>query len=279
MRRRRRRRTAEMIEAYCAYQRQRNFTDATVKRRRLTLTTFARFLLPATLDAADLDDVEQFLATKPTARTRHAYLSDLRTFYRWAARRGLLEQNPCDQVDPIRLPKTLPKPIGDEVHGALLTGRARTRLMVAFGLFAGLRAAEIAGLDAADLALNQVPPVLVVREGKGRKDRIIPVHPILAAMCDGLPSGPVFPNGHGKPITASACGRTIREHLHRCGIDATAHQLRHTFGTELARQLGGNLLAVARLMGHSSTETTKGYTAWVADAADEVARMFTGDAA
>ena len=55
--------------------------------------------------------------------------------------------------------------------------------------------------------------------------------------------------------------------------------MRHTFGTELARQLGGNLLAVARLMGHSSTETTKGYTAWVADAAPEVCRMFGKDVA
>lgn len=278
LRRHRRHRAAELIDAYCAYQRQRNFTDATIKRRRLTLTTFARFLAPAELHSAVLEDVEQFLATKPAARTRHAYLSDLRTFYRWAVRRGLLDDNPCDQVDPIRLPKALPKPIGDEVHTALLTGRARTRLMVAFGLFAGLRAAEIAALDAADLALTQDPPVLIVREGKGRKDRVVPVHPILAAMCEGLPAGAVFPNGRGQPITASACGRTIKEHLHRCGIDATAHQLRHTFGTEFARQ-GGGLLALAGLMGHSSMETTKGYTAWFADAAPEVARMFGHDAA
>ena len=43
------------------------------------------------------------------------------------------------------------------------------------------------------------------------------------------------------------------------GLDATFHQLRHTFGTEAMGALGGNVKAVADLMGHESVETTMGY--------------------
>jgi integrase/recombinase XerD len=262
-----------VIDDFSAYQQVCSFSPLTILRRRKSLSLFLRHIAPRDFADATVDDIEAWLATKEKATTRYTYLADLRSFYKWAVKRGHLEFNPAAEVDTVRKPRSLPKPLGSNVLSVISRGRLRTRQMAALGLFAGLRCAEIANLRGDDI---DVPHgVLIVRHGKGDKDRVVPLHPELVRLLEGVPSSGWLFTRNGRPIQPGSVSRTLKEHLHRCGIEATAHQLRHTFGTELARQMGGNLLAVARLMGHSSTETTKGYTAWVADAAPEVCRMFT----
>jgi len=268
----------DVIGQFANYQRARGFSENTVTRRTLTLEAFSRLIAPAHLGAATLNDIDEFLAVKPSPRTRHAYRSDLRVFYGWAVRRGMLETNPAELIEPIRVPKSVPRPIGPEVHAALAAGTLRVRRMMALGLYAGLRCAEIAALDASDIHLQE-PPVIVVRNGKGGKDRVVPMHPDLVAVFDGLPSaGPVFPF-NGRPVKAASVSRTLRRHFAECGLKATAHQLRHTFGTEAARATNGNLLKVGLWMGHADTNTTKGYAGWAGDGAADIARMFTADVA
>lgn len=237
---------------------------------------FRRFMLPAELEGATAVDVEEWLLTKPTAKTRHAYRSDLQQFYTWACRRAGWTANPIDDTDPIKVPKALPRPIGPEVRTALMTGQIRTRRMVALGLYAGLRCAEIAALEGTDLWLHQAPPILIVRNGKGGKDRVVPMHADLIDILEGMPrTGYLFPGQGGRGhVTASAVSALLSRHLKRCGITATPHQLRHTFGTEMARAAKGNLMAVATVMGHESTQTTKGYVGWSGESAEIIALMF-----
>jgi integrase len=265
----------KVIDRFSNYQTMRGMSPLTVRRRRMTLEAFARFVEPATLGDVDLSHIEEWLSTKPAVRTRHAYRSDLRVFYDWAVKRNMLTANPAVLVDSIKVPKALPRPIGAEVQAALLVGTLRARRAVALGLYAGLRCAEIAALDAGDV--DFAGKVLIVRDGKGGKDRVLPLHPKLAHLLRGLPgSGRVFTHG-GKSVESAAISRLITRQFDRCGIDATPHQLRHTFGTELARRAKGNLVAMAALMGHGSTETTKGYVGWSADMADVVAAMFSDE--
>jgi integrase len=68
--------------------------------------------------------------------------------------------------------------------------------------------------------------------------------------------------------------RTIGAQLERCGIHATPHQLRHTFGTEFARHSNGNLIALAAVMGHETTNTTMGYVGWSSRSAKVIAAMY-----
>lgn len=269
-----------LIDQFSTYQVGRGFSPNTISRRRGTLRRFGTFIAPKRLDRATTTDVEEWLATFRAPRTRHAYRSDLRTFFRWAVSRDLLPLNPTTLVDPVKIPKALPRPIGPEVMAALVTSALRARRMIALGLYAGLRNSEIAGLDASDVDLHNEPPLLIVRNGKGGKDRAIPVHPVLAEMLTGLPThGPVFPNKEGKPIRPNAVWHTIRTQFQRCGIDATPHQLRHRFGTEAARAANGDLLTVALLMGHESMNTTRGYVGWSGKTAAVVGRMYTTEAA
>lgn len=253
-----------LIDAYARYQRGRGFSERTVDRRTATLKQFARLIAPAGPARATVEDVENFLASKQSARTRHAYRSDLRTFYKWAVRRGLLPDDPTELIDPVKVPKSLPRPLHGDLDGLLLVGRIETRRMVALGLYAGLRCAEIAVLDGADIIRHTEPPILVVRDGKGSKDRVVPLRPeLLMLLADAPLSGPVFPNrSTGRPIRAKSVSAAIKRHLEACGVEGVPHQLRHTFGTNAARVAGGDLQAVAAAMGHGSLETTKGYAAF-----------------
>jgi integrase/recombinase XerD len=246
------------------------------------LEQFTRFLEPTPLLQARPDDIEQFLACKRAARTRHAYRSDLRVFYQWAVDKGLLQQSPAAKVAQVKVPKSLPRPLSvAEAMGALLHGERRVRRMVALALFCGLRCHEIAGLHAEDVWLHGEPPVIVVRHGKGNKDRTIPLHPMVRDLLLDLPaSGPVFP-GCGRPtMRPASIGQAIKHHLELTGIVGTPHQLRHTFGTELARASGGDMVLTATLMGHESMSTTMSYVRLTAGrAGDVISTMFLPPAA
>lgn len=237
-----------LIEQFAAYQRLCGFTPSTIRRRSATLRQLARFLA---LPSATVGDLETFLGSKSSATTRHAYRSDLRAFYSWATERGHVTSDPTTALHAIKVPHGLPRPLDvDTLKGAIAAAEGDLRLMLMLGAYAGLRRMEIAALNATDVREG----LLVVRGGKGGKDRVVPLHPALAGALAGR-AGQVFP-GH----TPESVGRAIARHLRSCGIDATAHQLRHTFGTELARVSGGDVLVVGEVMGHSSATTTLGYT-------------------
>lgn len=201
--------------------------------------------------------VDEWLGTFASPATRRAYRADLNAFYRWAYKRGLVPGNPVTDVEPIRVPKGLPHPVDATLIPDLvaLAPDRETELAVALAAYAGLRCAEVAALTRDDISLGSSPPVLVVRAGKGGKDRVVPIHPRLASLLRGLPAGPVC--GH----RSDTIGRKVAAHLRACGVEATMHHLRHTFGTEAGRASNGNVLVVRDLLGHESPETSMRYTA------------------
>ena len=263
-----------MLNAYLNYLATRALSPKTIERYCGTVVLFQRMIAPLPLEQATAFDVEEFLRASLNPKTRHAYRSDLKLFYRWAVRRCGYPVNPVDDVDPIRVPKSLPRPISLDAVGPLLhVGALRTRRCCALGFLAGLRNHETASLDASDICMHQ--RLLVVRDGKGRKDRVVPLHPTLYGLLDGIGGrGPVIVGRHGGPVKPDTVGDIIRRHFQLLGVCATPHQLRHTFGTEMARAAGGNLVVVARTMGHASTTTTMGYVGWNPDAAPIIDAMY-----
>lgn len=268
-----------MIRQYCAHLQMRHLSPATITRRRYCLNLFARFIEPTSLAEATAEHVEEFIGTRKAARTKHAYRSDLRSFYKWAAKKGLVKRSPAHDIPTIKIPRALPRPVRlDDAMGALTFGSLRIRRMVGLALFAGLRCAEVARLHAEDV--DTAHRIITVRNGKGGKDRSVPMHPELAALMHGLPSsGPVFPGLNGPTVQPGTVSQAIRDHLTVCGIEASAHQLRHTFGTELARASGGNLVLCADWMGHADPRTTMGYVRLVVAGGDDIIGGMFGDVA
>ena len=219
------------------------------------------------LEATDetLEVWYESLALTPQGRATE--LGHVRGFYRYAHREGLIDADPTFRLIRPRLPRLLPRPIGDEQLVEALdnaTGRVRAYLYLA--AFAGLRAAEIAALHREDVVDIAEPPTIIVADGKGGKQRVVPMSDRVSEALDiyGMPTrGWLFPRRDGRrgPTPAYLVSRHSNEHLHRLGIGQTLHTLRHWFGTELYRQTQ-DLRLVQEVMGHASPNTTAGYAAF-----------------
>jgi site-specific recombinase XerD len=260
-----------LIDTFSEYQRGRGFSRNTIRRRRVSLTAFANYVAPLTLEGATPALVEEWVYGHGAPSTKHAYLADLRVFYKWAVRRGVLPENPCDKVDAPKVPKTLPRPVDAALVPMLvaLAPSGKVALMVALAAYAGLRRSEIARLDYIDVNLSGRPQTLTVRGGKGGKDRTIPIHPHLARLLESRSAGPVV------GLAPDSVGTLVADHMRSCGVPATLHQLRHTFATEAAAVPGVDVWTVAQLLGHEQLNTSLLYVSLAGrDTATTVAAMY-----
>lgn len=259
---------SELVGRFAAWQRGRGFSDKTITRRTISIGRFRAHMHPRLLEAATGVDVEDWLGQLRSPATRRAYRADLNSFYRWANRRHLLAGNPIDDTDSIRVPRSLPRPVAAALLPAILAAAAMDlRQMIALAAYAGLRVSEIANIERGDLQLGGDDPVVIVRQGKGQKDRVVPAHPELVRILgDRTKPGRLF------TVSAATVGDQIARHLRDLGINATAHKLRHTFGTEAVRAANGNIVLAAYLMGHESIDTTMRYNGWAGGPGSEVIR-------
>lgn len=260
-----------MVTEFAEYQEFRGFSPKTIRRRTWTLRALTAHIAPRRLLDATSRDVVAFLTTRPSAQTRYSLLSDVHQFFRWANRQELTTNDPTATIDPPRLPTRAPTPLtGDQIGRACAMATPRVRLMIMCGAYAGLRVSEIARLHTDNLAH---PDRIVIRAGKGGKDRILPLAPILDVAlfmwCDGRPTGRLFPRA-----TPDSVSEHIRRTFRRADIDNRPHDLRASFATEAARRSNGNLVLVAALLGHTSVLTTQRYVGWNPDGAYVVADMY-----
>jgi integrase/recombinase XerD len=153
-----------------------------------------------------------------------------------------------------------------EVEAARTDGaRARAvrdQVALAMGLLLGLRVSEIAKMrvEHVDLAQRQV----LVAQGKGAKDRYVPIPerlaPVLAAAIAGRTSGFLLASAAGQRVGI----RTLQLRINRLGQLAgvnrrvKAHTLRHSYATALLSK-GATLPEIQQLLGHNSLATTQVY--------------------
>jgi integrase/recombinase XerC len=216
-----------------------------------------------------------------SAATMARKIATLRSFYKWAERRGVSGINPMTVIRTPRQAKRLPKAITIEQVEKLLAapgdadvlGR-RDRAMLETLYSTGLRVSELVGLNGEDLDLGA--EALHVR-GKGKKERIVPLgshalgaigryleklreEPRFAGGQD-LSKKPLFVNKHGGRLSSRSVRRKLDKYLKQVGLDPTIspHTLRHTFATHLLDN-GADLRSVQELLGHQSLSTTQVYT-------------------
>jgi integrase len=249
----------KMLNGYTRTQRVQGFSRRTVARRRWSLGLWAQHLAcnGRTVGEATIDDVEAFLDRWPSAQTRQSMRSDLRMFYRWAIDRGQLEVDPVDGVPAPKVPKRAASPIpADELLRLLADEPAgRARLAVMLGAYAGLRCSEIGALRGDDI--DVAGRMLIVQHGKGDKFDTIPLCRELIAELERWPQhGPLL------GVSGGTVGDLIRRAFRRHDITGRPHDLRHSFGTTIARRTDGNLILTQQLMRHERPETTIRYVKW-----------------
>ena len=150
--------------------------------------------------------------------------------------------------------------------GSPIGQRGRAILELPYG--AGLRLGEAARTDVTDLDLRS--GLLLVRNGKGRKDRIVPICRAAAGALDaylsasrpelvaGIQSA-LFLSRDGGRLGAAGIRARIQYHGRRIAVRLTPHALRHTCATHLLRG-GADLRHVQALLGHRRLTTTALYT-------------------
>ncbi len=147
-----------------------------------------------------------------------------------------------------------------------LLARDTALLLLLYG--AGLRIGEALDLDRGDLPPAGETTLRVM--GKGRKERLVPLLPVIRAAIDAyvdacphaLPAdGPLFVGERGKRLQQAVLQKRVRELRHALGLPETAtpHSLRHSFATHLLGH-GADLRAIQELLGHASLSTTQRYT-------------------
>jgi integrase len=274
----------------------------TIRNYRMTLWPFWGFLADEcgkTWDQARPADLERFVGRPASsgrrrgqplsANSRHVTTSRVRHFYGVCADQGWLPRDPMRGVVVPKGGQPRARALdGDQLRTALLAAEhdPRLYLLIWFGYGAGLRVSEIAALRIEDIDLGRAadirrrrrrrrrgrpwvadpgqPGAIYVQDGKGGRQRTIPLHPeVRAALVrwmahEGLAgAGWLFPSPVrvSEPLKGATVGRLIGDHLHALGIDRTAHGLRHSFTSGLLEAAGEeHMLTIARIAGWSSPD-------------------------
>lgn len=264
----------ELVANFLVAQKRRGLMTSTITWKGELIAAWRAWLAPRGLVDATAADIDRFLDERGDlcSRSRYHWISQLHTLYGFAVRTEVFLRDPTVNVERPKLPPLFPRPISDEhllrALDASRTTRPDLHAWLLLMAYAGLRCCEVARLDRASLLDTNQTPVLVVH-GKGNKERIVPAHPAvleaLAAM--GMPrSGAMFTRPRGGRWPATKVSDRTCHFLRDLGIDETAHQVRHWFGTRLYAETR-DLRLVQELMGHADPKTTSHYTAWASDEA------------
>lgn len=201
----------------------------------------------------------------------------IRAYCRWSIHAGLRADDPTLEIERPRRPKPLPRHLSardlrllERILDApmpVLNVKKRHRIerdrrIIMLGLFAGLRLSEIAKLDWRDVDMDAM--TITVRDGKGGKDRIIPIAERLQAELAHTPEekqrGAVAGHRDGRPISYKSICHVFDRYLADLGLDISCHMLRHTFAITLLRN-DADLRSIQTLLGHESLATTERYLA------------------
>lgn len=281
-----------MIGEFATWMGVHGYSERTIGNRTRALAYLAQWLLdrgvtrPSEVTKPMLDRYQRHLfhRRKPNGeplsfRTQHTWLVPVRAFFKWAARDNRILFNPASELELPKIERRLPKhvlTIG-EAERVLAQpdldtpGGVRDRAILEVFYATGIRRAELLGLRLFDLDVDR--GTLIVRQGKGKRDRMIPIGPraILWTgryLDDVRPGLVVEPDGghlfltvDGTPFAPSRLTQLVRTYVNAAGIGKTGscHLFRHTMAT-LMLEGGADTRYIQQMLGHARLETTQIYT-------------------
>jgi integrase/recombinase XerD len=207
--------------------------------------------------------------------SRASALGTMRRFFAFLASRGHLLHDPAQAI-PLPRRARLPRGILTESQarrlvaapfpGSRIGKRDRAILETLYGT--GIRLGEAVRADVSDLDLRE--GVLLVRSGKGKKDRVVPVEGRAAValgiyLTDVRPEllkhmdAALFLSRDGGRLSMVGLRAMVKRHGQVIGVHVYPHMLRHTCATHLLRG-GADIRHVQELLGHRSLATTALYT-------------------
>ena len=212
---------------------------------------------------------------KPRSVNKH--VECVRGFLRYLCAEGLSPAGFVDAVQPVKEPHVLPggvlsheqvRCILDRIPSGTASG-VRDRAMLEMLYSAGIRAAELLGLDVDRVDFRNGTALVT---GKGNRQRVVPVghtamrllesyvRAVRPYMLADRDEQALFVDGAGKRLAYHSLRRIVHRRAEAAGIEinVTPHTFRRSCATEMLRS-GANMYHVKELLGHESLETLKHY--------------------
>ena len=274
-----------MINEFLNYLKfERNRSDLTIKNYGEDLRAFEEFYgnLDSRLSWKSVDSdiirdwMESMMDKGNNATSINRRLSALRSFYRFALARKLVDKDPVHGVTGPKKGRPLPQFLKENEMDRLLDAESwtesfedvRDRMVIMTFYETGIRLSELIGLDDSmvDFSNRQLKVT-----GKRNKQRVIPFgEELLATLRDYMKcrdkevnrqSEALFVSAKGQRMTSSQVREGVKRNLSKvCTLKKrTPHVLRHTFATAMLNNKAG-IESVKKLLGHESLSTTEIYT-------------------
>jgi integrase/recombinase XerD len=283
---------AALLEKHLEDLRVRNYSEYTVKNRRVHIGFFLAWCHerglaePVEVTRTVLEAYQRHVFGyrkkngEPLSFTgQHDRLVPLRVWFKWLARRHHILHNPASELELPRLGVRLPKAVltaaeaervieQTDIHDPL---GLRDRAILETLYSTGMRRLEMVNLKLWDLDLERA--TATIRQGKGHKDRIIPLGDRAAAWVrkyldearPRLASEPddkiVFLSNAGEPFSLDYLSEVVRGYVEaaRVGKHGACHLFRHTMAT-LMLEGGADTRFIQAMLGHADLKTTQIYT-------------------
>jgi integrase/recombinase XerD len=269
-----------------------NYSEYTVKSRRADISGFIRWCghrgvteaVEITRELLETYQRHLFHHRKKngnplTFRSQYARLVILRVWFKWMARQRHILHNPALELELPRLEQRLPRAIltVSEVEQILaqpdindpLGLRDRALMEVLYST--GMRRREVSNLKLQELGVEY--GVLMIRQGKGKKDRVVPigdravqwVEKYIREARPGLVSEPddytMFLTNTGEPLSLGYLTRLVHDYARAAKIEkhGACHMFRHSMAT-LMLENGADIRYIQQMLGHANLSTTQLYT-------------------
>jgi integrase/recombinase XerD len=281
-----------LMEKHLAALEAKNYSAYTIRNRRVHIGFFldwcaARSIAePVDVTRTVLETYQRHLVhyRKSTGeplsfRSQYARLVPLRVWFKWLAREHYLLHNPASELELPRLGHRLPKAVLsiEEVERVLAQPNVadvlglRDRAILETLYSTGMRRLELATLKLQDLDLER--GTIFIRQGKGNKDRMIPIGERAAAwtrkyieesrssLAPSTDDGTVFLSNAGETMTLDYLTQLVATHVDaaQIGKRGACHMLRHTMAT-LMLEGGADIRFIQAMLGHADLKTTQIYT-------------------
>jgi integrase/recombinase XerD len=256
------------IDEFVLWMKHRRYGENTIKTYKDGIKTFLRFHAHKKIDKISNKDMidfnNQYILKKGYSSSyQNQVVNAVKLFFLKVENREI----DIEQIERPRRAKPLPKVIDKSVIQTMLSSisnlKHKTALTIIYGC--GLRRSELIALKLADIDLNR--QVLSIRNGKGQKDRDLPLSEKLIRMIErhllaGKPETWLIEGQYrGRPYSAASLEKIFHKYLSIVlkKHNFTLHCLRHSYATHLLDS-GVDLRFIQELLGHKSSKTTEIYT-------------------